>query len=187
MYMYHGTWKTIPTKKEFLIGSENSYKKDLIKSSYMESSFCNQGTDNLTLNQKIAHANVAINQPIDKIIHWDFYSELMKYVVWITKLKTKWVNKKRCANRTIDFSYLSLKDRKLDLKTICKLAHIESFPDKYCSTQNHTNCVMKKQNFIFETKVVWKHHQSWGWICHTELPFGFEHPIILSGKHMIFK
>ena len=74
MYMYRGTWKTIPTKKEFLIGSENSYKKDLIKSSYMESSFCNQGTDNLTLNQKVAHANVTINQPIEKVIHWDFHS-----------------------------------------------------------------------------------------------------------------
>ena len=40
----------------------------------MESRTRNQQTDNLTLNQKVAHENVAINQPIDKIIHWDSYS-----------------------------------------------------------------------------------------------------------------
>ena len=40
----------------------------------MESRTRNQQTDNLTLNQKVAHENVAISQPIDKIIHWDSYS-----------------------------------------------------------------------------------------------------------------
>ena len=37
------------------------YQKEMTKSSYMESRTLNQQTDNLTLNQKVAHANVAIN------------------------------------------------------------------------------------------------------------------------------
>ena len=63
----------------------------------MESPTRNQQTDNLTLNQKVPHANVAINQPIDKIIHWDSYSswnKLVRHIAWITKFKTNWVNKK---------------------------------------------------------------------------------------------
>ena len=56
-------------QKRFLIGPETLYQKELTKSSYMESPTRNQQTDNLTLNQKVAHANVAINQPVDKIIH----------------------------------------------------------------------------------------------------------------------
>ena len=92
-------------QKRFLIGPETLDQKELTKSSYMESPTRNQQTDNLTLNQKVAHANVAINQPVDKIIHWDFYSswnKLVRHIAWIIKLKTNWVNKKRCINRTTD-------------------------------------------------------------------------------------
>ena len=105
------------------------YQKELTKSSYMESRTLNQQTDNLTLNQKVAHANVAINQPIDKIINWDSYSswnKLVRHIALIIKLKTNWVNKKRCINRTTYFSYLLPKDLELGLKTICKLTKVES-------------------------------------------------------------
>ena len=99
----------------------------------MESPTRNRQTDNLTLNQKVAHANVAINQPIGKIIHWESYSswsKLVRHIAWIIKLKTDWVNKKRCINRTTDFSYLSQNDLELGIKTICKLVQVESFPDE---------------------------------------------------------
>ena len=99
----------------------------------MESPTCNQQTDNVALNQNAAHANIAINQPIDKIIHRDSYSssnKLAKHIAWIIKLKTNWVNKKRCINRTTDFSYLSQNDLELGIKTICKLVQVESFPDE---------------------------------------------------------
>lgn len=52
----------------------------------------------------------SISQSKRLFIETFIHSESMKYVVWMTKLKTKWVNKRRCINRTIDFSYLSLKD-----------------------------------------------------------------------------
>lgn len=186
MYMYHGTWKIIPIKKEFLIGSKNSYKKDLTKSSYMESSFCNQGTNNLTLNQKLAQANVTINQPIEKITLWDFHSELMKYVVWMTKLKTKWVKTLYKQNHRF-FILITKRHRKLDFNTICKLAHIELSQINIAQPKITQTVCHEKTKLIFETRAVWKHHQGWGWICHAELPFGFKHPIILRGKHMIFK
>ena len=128
------------------------YKKELTKRSYLNSPIRTQQTDNLTLNQRVAHANVAINQPIDKIIHWDSYSfwnKLVRHIVWIIKLKTNWVNKKRCIIRTTDFSYLSPKDLQFSIKTICKLAQVESFPDEYCSlkaTQCHQKAALYSWN-----------------------------------------
>ena len=103
-------------QKQFLIGTEILYQKELAKSSYMDFPTRNQQIDNLTLNQRVAHANVAINQPIDKIINWDSYSswnKLVKHIAWIIKLKTKWVNKKRCIIRTTNFPYLLPKDLNL--------------------------------------------------------------------------
>ena len=103
-------------QKQFLIGPEILYQKELAKSSYMEFPTRNQQIDNLILHQRVAHANVAINQPIDKIINWDSYSswnKLVRHIAWIIKLKTKWVNKKRCIIRTTDFPYLSPKDLNL--------------------------------------------------------------------------
>ena len=102
----------------------------------MEFSTRNQETDNLTQNQKVAQANVAINQPIDKIIHGDSYSfwkKLVRHTVWIIMLKTNWVNKNGSINRTVHFSYLSPKDLELGINTICMLAQIETFPDEHCS------------------------------------------------------
>ena len=55
-----------------------------------------------------------------------------------------WVNKKCCISRTTEFSYLARKE--LGIKTICKVAQVESFPDEYRSFK------IKKQNFIVETR-----------------------------------
>ena len=43
-------------QKRFLIDPEILYQKEPTKSSYMESPTRNQQTDNLTLNQNVAHA-----------------------------------------------------------------------------------------------------------------------------------
>ena len=55
-------------QKQFLIGPEILYQKDLAKSSYMEFPTRNQQIENLTLNQRVAHANVAINIPLTRLL-----------------------------------------------------------------------------------------------------------------------
>ena len=177
-------------QKQFLIGQEILYQKELKKSSYMESPIRNEQTGNVTLNQKVAHANVAINQPIDKINHWDSYSswnKLVRNIAWTIKLKTNWVNKNCCINRTTDFSYLFPKDLKLSIKTICKLAQVESFSDEYCSL-NTTQAVSSKSNNLFlKPELHGNIIRVRGQIRHAELRFDFKHSIILKGKHMISK
>ena len=146
----------------------------------MESPTRNQQTENLTLNQKVAHANATINQPIDKIVHWDSYSswnKLLRHIAWIIKLKTKWVNIKRCISRTTDFSYLPPKDLELGIKTICKLAQVESFPHEYCSLKTTQTMPSKRKILSLKPELHENIIRVGGRIRHAER----------SGKHMISK
>ena len=111
----------------------------------------------------------------------------MRHIAWIIKLKTNWVNKKRCINRTTDFSYLLPKDLELSIKTICKLAQVESFPDEYCSLKTTQTGSSKSNILSLKPELDENIIRIGGRIRHAELPFDFKHPIILSGKHMISK
>ena len=63
------------------------------------------------------------------------------------KLKTNWVNKKRCISKTTDFSYLSSKDLELAMKTICRVGKVESFPEEYQSLKT-TQTVSSKNKIL---------------------------------------
>lgn len=53
----------------------------------------------------------------------------MRHIARIIKVKTDWVNKKSCIKRATDFPYFLPKDLELGIKTICKAAQVEPFPD----------------------------------------------------------
>ena len=105
----------------------------------------------------------------------------MSYIALIIKLKTNWVNKKRCINRTTYFSYLLPKNLELGLKTICKLTKVESSL-KTTQTVSWKSKILSLQSELHENII-----RVGEPIRHAELPFDFKHSIILSGKHMISK
>ena len=83
-------------QNRFLIDPEILYQKELTWG-YMEPQTRNQQTDNLTLNRELAHVNVTINQPIERITHWDyssFWNKLVRHITWIIKLKKRLLTKR---------------------------------------------------------------------------------------------
>ena len=110
----------------------------------------------------------------------------MRDIAWIIKLKSNWVNKKLCINRTTGFSYLPPKDLELGIKTTCNFAQVESFSDDYHSLKT-TQTVSSKSKNSAKPELHENIIRVAGRIRQAELPFDFKHSIILSGKHMILK
>ena len=103
------------------------------------------------------------------------------------KLKANWVNTKTLRKQNHRFSYLLPKDVELGIKTMCKVAQVDSFLDEYCLLKTTQTVSSKSKILSLKPELHESIIRVGGRIRHAELPFESKHPIILSGKYQISK
>ena len=178
----HTDFKSIQQK--WFYGPETIHQKIL---DLKEINTRNQFEENSGINIGLTtHNSKSENCNTYQIIKWDSYSswnKLVRHVALLVKIKQNWVNSKRKSNSKVNFSRLSPDEFQNAKMILCRVAHLESYPEEY--NQLKYNKEIPKNSSLLPFKPFM--HESLirvgRRIKHADLPFNIKHQIIIHHKH----